>query len=102
VLGEGDLSLFFNPDEHAVAATFKTPGGVLVRTANVIFNEPIQEMRVGQEAVDQLQPSFLCPIADLAGVAKGYTVEIEGRGTYRVVRQLSDGTGVSTVYVTRS
>lgn len=101
MLGE-DLSLFFNPDEHAVAATFKTPGGVPVRTANVIFTEPLQEMQFGQESVGHAQPSLQCPTADLDGVKKDYTVEIEARGTFRVVRQLSDGTGVSTVLLTRA
>lgn len=102
MLGEDDLSVFFNPDEHAAAATIKEPGGALVRTANVIFNEPVQETQVGAGEVNHAQPSLMCPTADLAGVKKNYVFEIAGKGTFRVVRQSSDGTGVSTVFLMRS
>lgn len=94
-----DLSIFFNTDEHAVAATFKTDGGALVREANVIFSLPVQEMQVGAgQGVGQLQPSLQCPTADAEGVKKNYVVEVSG-GTFRVVRKESDGTGISTVWL---
>ena len=101
MLGEDDLAVFFNPDEHALPATIKEPGGATLRTANVIFNDAVQEMQVGQGEVGHAQPSLMCPTADLAGVRKNFIFEIEGRGTFRVVRQQSDGTGVSTVFLAR-
>lgn len=100
MVGE-DLTPFFNTAENAVAATIKAPGGALVRTTKVIFTDPIQEMQFSQESADHTQPNFLCPTADLAGVAKGFTAEIAGRGTFRIVRHTSDGTGVSTAYLAR-
>ena len=94
-----DLSIFFNADEHAVAATFKTGDGALVREANVILSLPVQEMQVGAGAgVEHLQPSLQCPTADVEGVKKNYIVEVGG-STFRVVRRESDGTGLTTVWL---
>lgn len=94
-----DLRIFFNPDEHAVAATFKTDGGALVREANVILSLPVQEMQVGPgQGVEHLQPSLQCPTPDVEGVKKNYIVEIGG-GTFRVLRRESDGTGLTTVWL---
>lgn len=93
-----DLTVFFNTAEHAVAATFKTPGGEVVRGAKVILSTPVQEVPLGAGEVAHLQPSIQCPTADLAGVRKNFVVEI-GADTYRVVRREDDGTGVSTAWL---
>jgi hypothetical protein len=94
-----NFKVFFNEDEHAVPATFKTPEGALVREASVILSLPVQEMQVGPgQGVEQLQPSVQCPTADVEGVKKNYVVEVGG-GTFRVVRRESDGTGLTTVWL---
>jgi hypothetical protein len=98
VQGE-DLRIFFNTDEHAVSATFKTPEGVLVREVAVILSLPVQEMQVGAgQGVEHLQPSLQCPTTDVEGVKKNYVVEVGG-GTFRVVRKESDGTGLTTAWL---
>ena len=93
-----ELTLFFNPDEHAVTATISTPAGVLVREVNVIFSKPVGEIQVGTAEVTSLQPSFQAPTAELQGVKANYIVTIEGE-TFRVVRRENDGTGLSTVWL---
>lgn len=95
-----DLSPFFSLDEHAVEATFKTPAGVVVRTAGVILSLPVGEVQVGASEVAHLQPSLQCPTADLEGVIKNYRVEVGG-DSYRVVRRENDGTGLSTVWLSK-
>lgn len=97
MLGE-DLSVFFDPDEHAVEADIKTPQGALVTTVNIILSLPVGEVAVGQGEVAHLQPSFQAPTAELAGVRKEYVVETGG-DTYRVVRRENDGTGLTTVWM---
>lgn len=97
MLGE-DLSIFFNPDEHATPALLKTPAGVALRTINVILALPVGEVAVGAGEVTHLQPSFQAPTADLAGVRANYIAEVAGV-TYYVVRRENDGTGLSTVWL---
>lgn len=101
-----DLKPFFNLDEHAVEATFQTPEGTDAGEANVILSLPVGEMPVGAAGeVAHLQPSFQCATADIAGVKKGYKVLIDDAEgitvTYRVVRRENDGTGLSTVWLSK-
>ncbi len=95
-----DLTPFFNPDEHAVAAFIQTPDGAAVGTVKVILSLPVGEMQVGAGQVAHLQPSFQAPTADLEGVRKGYEATIGGT-TYAVVRRENDGTGLSTVWLSK-
>lgn len=95
-----DLTPFFNLDEHAVEAAIQTPQGVAVRTIKVILSVPVGEVQVGAGEVAHLQPTFQCPTAELAGVKKDYKAVIAGT-TYAVVRRENDGTGLSTVWLTK-
>ena len=98
MLGD-DLDHFFNPDEHAVAATVKKSDGTPVGTFNVILVTPVQDMAlVASGSVSQLQPSIQGRTEDLGGVEKEYIVEAGG-ATYRAVKRANDGTGVSTVWL---
>ena len=97
MLGE-DLSIFFNPAEHAAAATIKTAAGAQVRTANVILTEPVQELSLGSREAVALQPFLQCQTGDLAGVKAGHIFEA-GAKSFAVVRWEHDGTGVSVVYL---
>jgi hypothetical protein len=97
MVGE-DLSVFFNTDEHAVAAGIQTPQGAPVATIKVILSLPVAEVAVGAGEVAHLQPSFQAPTAELAGVKKDYIV-VTGGNTYRVVRRENDGTGLTTVWM---
>ncbi|HEX8336082.1 MAG TPA: hypothetical protein VF621_05090 [Pyrinomonadaceae bacterium] len=99
MLGE-DLTVFFNSDEHAVEAVIKTPQGALVTTVNVILSLPVGEVAVGAGEVAHLQPSLQAPTVELEGVKKNYVVEVGG-STYRVVRRENDGTGLSTVWMSK-
>jgi len=99
MVGE-DLRPFFNLDEHAVEAALKTPSGDAVRTINVILSVPVGEVQIGEAEVTHLQPTFQAPTADLEGVRKNYLAVIGGT-TYKVVRRESDGTGLSTVWLSK-
>lgn len=95
-----DPSVFFNLDDFAVEAAIKTPEGADVRTIKVILSLPVGEVQVGAGEVAHLQPSFQAPTADLEGVRKGYKATIDGT-TYAVVRRENDGTGLSTVWLSK-
>jgi hypothetical protein len=95
-----DLSVFFDTDGHAVEATISTPQGVPVTTINIILSLPVGEVAVGQGEVAHLQPSLQAPTVELEGVKKNYVVEVGG-STYRVVRRENDGTGLSTVWMSK-
>lgn len=93
-----DLSVFFNVEEHAISATIKTPQGATLRTASVIFSEPVNEVPLRPGEVTTQQPFLQCPTADLDGVKAEYVFDI-GAKSYAVVRWEHDGTGVSVVHL---
>jgi hypothetical protein len=95
-----DLSVFFGLDDFAVEAAIQTPDGADVRTIRVILSLPVGEVQVGAGEVTHLQPSFQAQTADPEGVRKGYKATIEGT-TYAVVRRENDGTGLSTVWLSK-
>ena len=80
-----DLSVFFNEDDFAVAATLQ---GVAV---SGIFDEEYTEP-LGN-VVEGKTPIFQCRAADVPSVAHGQTLVVGGR-TFKVRGVEPDGTGV--------
>lgn len=90
------LSTFFDTDDFAVAATIKTGAGVTVRTINVIFDQPRNELALLDARLESPLPFVRCQTADLAGIDHTHTMTINAV-VYRIVKRDDDGTGVSTV-----
>ena len=90
-----DLSQFFDQDDFAVAAIVKT-GATVIRTINVIFNNPVQGVNVFDASVETNVPHAICQTADLADVRHGYTMTIDSV-VYPIVQINSDGTGMSVM-----
>ena len=96
-----DLSLFFDPDGFAIEGVFNLGGSPAVtRTVSVIFNTPSQSVDLYGTQVEADAPNLLAATSDLAGVTRARTVTIAGT-TYKVERIVPDGTGVSTVYLSK-
>lgn len=91
-----DLGQFFDLDEFAVAAVIKTAVGATVRTINVIFNDPLQEVAIFDADVESNLSFVQCRTVDLAGVTHNHTMTIDSI-LYRIVKINGDGTGLSTV-----
>ncbi|MDQ3819079.1 MAG: hypothetical protein M3362_15575 [Acidobacteriota bacterium] len=91
-----NLDLFFDQNEHAVAATIKTSAGVLVRNISVIFNALEQDTAIFDASVEGNLPFVLCKKSDLSGIGHTHTMTI-GSVQYRVERIVDDGTGVAQV-----
>ena len=93
-----NLSVFFDPDGFAQDAVFNlspTP-----RTVQVIFNTPSQAVDIYDAQVEADAPNLMAPTSDLASVTRARTVTVNGT-TYKVERIANDGTGVSTVYLSK-
>ncbi|HEX3560366.1 MAG TPA: hypothetical protein VHU19_14255 [Pyrinomonadaceae bacterium] len=91
-----DLTQFFDTRDFAEVATLHLTGSV-TRAINAIFNHPSQEVTVYDTAVEADSPNMQCLKTDVAGLARGTTVDVGG-GTHKVVRVGDDGTGLVTVY----
>lgn len=87
-----NLDQFFDTSAagHAVTATLKTSAGATIRTANVIFTDPLGNVAVGETDVEGPLPFIECKQADLSGVDHSCKVTI-GATTYRIVRKAGDG-----------
>ncbi|HEX8117929.1 MAG TPA: hypothetical protein VF521_11715 [Pyrinomonadaceae bacterium] len=100
-----DLTPFFDTGAFALWAEFKTPQGAVLRETKVILSLPVGEMAVGAGEVAHLQPSLQCPTAEIEGVKKGFTVAVHNADAtttnYTVVRRENDGTGLSTVWLSK-
>ena len=83
-----DLAAFFDPAEFASAATY-TPAGGSAATVNGIFDNGFADPL----GIEGGAPRFTCVAADVAGVAHGDALAVDGT-TYRVVGVEPDGTGL--------
>lgn len=93
-----NLSLFFDQDGFAVEAVFNlspTP-----RTVSVIFNTPSQSVEMYGTETEADAPNLMARTADLTGVGRAKTVTVNSV-IYKVERIAHDGTGVSTVYLSK-
>lgn len=95
-----NLDQFFD-SFFPVDATFKTSAGATIRTVKVHFigatgNIPSIE---GQQ-FEAPRPFLQCKTADLASVDHSCKVVVDGV-TYRVTNDLHDGSGISTVFLSK-
>lgn len=94
MIGDGDLSLFFNPDDFAEEAAL-TPATGPLRTIRVIYDEA-----QGSDSVTgypQFSPDYFitAQTADLDGVGtEDSTITIRG-SSFQIVYHQAEGTGTS-------
>lgn len=88
-----DLSTFF--EDFGKTAVVKN-GSTVIRTINVIFNNPVEGVSVFDAQVETNVPHAICQKEDLAGVRHGYTMTIDSVA-YPITKINSDGTGISIV-----
>lgn len=91
-----DLTQFFDTDDFAVVATFKTAALATIRTANVILTDANGAAQMFDSQVLAALPFLQCRTADLASVNNTCKVTI-GAVTYSIVEHHDDGTGLSIV-----
>lgn len=94
-----DLSLFFDTTNgFAVDVTLKTSGGSTVRTAKGILETPLQDLALLSADVEVQTPTLQLRTTDMASITHDHKIVI-GATTYRIVKHLDDGTGITTVWI---
>lgn len=87
-----DLSVFLNTDEFAVTATYDGSTSV-----DGIFDNGFYSADTGEYAdIESSQPTFFCPVSDVAGLVHGKTFLIDSV-TYTTVGIEPDGHGAVLV-----
>lgn len=88
---DADRAVFFNADEHGVAATYD--GG----TINGIFgNQHLELDGGGTVAFAVTQPRFQCRTSDVSSAAEGDAITINAT-SYVIKVVQDDGTGMTTL-----
>jgi hypothetical protein len=96
-----NLDQFFDSTQgHTKSAQFKTSANVNIGSAvDVIFNGPTGNVDLNDGVqFEAVQPFLLCRTTHLSGVDHSSKVTI-GAITYRIVNDLHDGEGISTVFL---
>lgn len=86
-----DFTPFFQTLDFATAAIY-TPDGGSPTTVNGIYDHAYVEVNMVQAE----RPIFICETANVAGVAKGDALSVDGTD-YLVVEPQPDGTGEMTL-----
>lgn len=89
-----NLDAFVNTDDFAVLATVTLHDGA-VRMVRGIFDDPYLNAQLGEYELDTSRPRFTCKEADVIGVLRGDTVEIDGRTFDVLTSAQPDGTGMA-------
>jgi hypothetical protein len=97
-IGDGDLDLMFDTDDFAVVATFDSTPDIVI---NAIFNGPTDQTTMyGQIQIEAQSPSLICKTSEVANVANGMSVSVDGQsGTFTVIRKEKTGVGFTVVYL---
>ena len=93
MIGDSDMGVFFNTDEFASWAVFKTEPQ---RSVRGVFDNAFFDESIGQNILDTTAPRFTCALSDVAGIERGTDVEIDGK-TYSVLAVEPEGTGLASV-----
>ncbi len=89
-----DLDVFFDADEFAVPVTYNS------LTFNGIYDNTFAEDDQGEIQVDTLNPQIMVKSSDVTSLAKGDTMTVNSIA-YKVRSIQPDGTGVTTIFLTR-
>jgi len=90
-----DLDELFDKDEFAVEVTLT--GGIKI---DGIFDDEFRGVNIQDGEVRTTAPQVLCKSSDVSGVALGSTVTISSVA-YKVIERQPDGTGLTTLILSR-
>lgn len=87
-----DLAVFFDPDDFGVAVT------IGAATVNAIFDGGYAEAL----GVPGTRPTLCCRSADVSGLARGTTVVVPVHGSFKVIDEQPDSSGISRVILEKA
>lgn len=90
-----DLTTFLNSDEFAIDIIYNST------TIQGIFDNAFVEDQQNDISVETLQPQVIVKTSDVSGVSHGQSMTINGV-TYYVIGIQSDGTGLTTILLSRN
>lgn len=93
-----DLNVFF--DDYGVSATYTALGGSAEAIRVVFDNEFAAAQGLGIVGVDGATPQALCKTSDVSGATRGASLSIGGVA-YKVTEVMPDGTGMTTLRLSR-
>lgn len=97
-----NLDVFLNPDDFGVQAIFTPQGGNgTAFPANVIFDEPFYDAKLGEYLMDAAEPRCTAKESDVAGLKKYDLATIAGIRLYLTHDPLPDGVGMAVVKLAR-
>ena len=95
-----DLDSIFDTDEYAQTATYIRQGYASAQITVIFDNEYSVTLDVGEPGMGVPSPQALCKTADVADASRGDTFVVGGT-TYYVQEVQLDGTGVTTLILSR-
>ena len=95
-----DLDSIFDTDEYAQTATYTRQGYASTQIPVIFDNEYSVTRGVGEPGMGLPSPQALCKTADVANASRGDTF-IVGGTTYYVQEVQPDGTGITTLILSR-
>lgn len=98
MLGDDDISVFFNAREFAKTAVFELPGGS--RPVDGIFDEAAFDPQSGSTVIDGVNPVFTCSLDRVRDIPRGTLLNLDGR-RWSVQDIDPEGTGLAIVNLLR-
>jgi hypothetical protein len=95
-----DLDAIFDTDEHAQTATYIRQGYPSIQIPVILDSEYSVTQGVDEPGMGLPSPQVLCKTADVANAFRGDTFVVGGT-TYYVQEVQPDGTGVTTLILSR-
>ena len=95
-----DLEAFFDTDAFAQTATYTRLGYPSVPIPVIFDSEYSVAAGIGETGIGVPSPQALCKTADAANASRGDTLVVGGT-TYYVEETKPDGTGVTTLVLSR-
>ncbi len=89
-----NLDIFLDTDDFAVWVTVCLQAGG-ERRVRAIFDDPYLNTELGEYELDTSSPRLTCRWADVQDVARGDTVEVNGRVYDVITNAQPDGTGMA-------
>ncbi len=93
-----DLDIYF--DAFGADATYTALGGSAAAISVIFDNEFAAAQGLGLAGVDGSTPQALCKTSDVSGATRGASLSIGGV-TYKVTEVMPDGTGMTTLRLSR-
>lgn len=95
-----DLEAFFDSDAFARIATYTRLGYPAVQIPVIFDSEYSVSEGIGEPGIGVASPQALCRTADVENASRGDTLAVGGT-TYYIQEVRPDGTGVTTLILSR-